>query len=92
MWSSIIYLQILATATTVVSAGSLHSCKAWPGTLSWPSLDSWAALNDTVQGRLVAVVPPAAPCHRSFDGRPTYDAALCKNLTSEWTMQPTQFV
>lgn len=52
-------------------------CKAVPGDPGWPSADRWAALNSTVGGRLIAPVPPAAPCHAE---QPSYDEATCANL------------
>ncbi|KAI4162238.1 MAG: hypothetical protein LQ342_004106 [Letrouitia transgressa] len=52
-----------------------------PGDPGWPSDSTWAALNVSVDGRLVATVPLAKPCHE-----PDYDAAVCKLLQTNWTL------
>ncbi|KAF5484496.1 FAD-linked oxidoreductase ZEB1 [Colletotrichum siamense] len=54
-------------------------CKCFPGDSCWPSTETWNALNTTVGGRLIATVPLGSPCHD-----PTYDAATCATLQSEW--------
>ncbi|KZV68486.1 FAD-binding domain-containing protein [Peniophora sp. CONT] len=37
-------------------------CRSEPGQLGFPSTQDWTALNETVDGRLVAVVPSAKAC------------------------------
>ncbi|KAL7928879.1 FAD-binding domain-containing protein [Trichoderma chlorosporum] len=59
-----------------------ESCKAYPGTSSWPSAHTWAALNQTLNGRLLPVIPPGAVCH---PGQPTYNATQCPEIANEWT-------
>ena len=46
----------------------------------WPSAAEWAKFNSSVGGRLIASRPTAAVCHD-----PTYDAALCEQVKSNWT-------
>lgn len=66
----------------VVNAGdSSPSCKASPGTSSWPSPSKWHALNSSLSGRLLQPAPPGAVCHPD---QPTYDAALCPAVVTEW--------
>ncbi|RAL62696.1 hypothetical protein DID88_004539 [Monilinia fructigena] len=55
------------------------TCKALPGDRSWPSTAEWNSLNHTVDGRLIATVPIASPCHD-----PNYDSAECAYLQANW--------
>ncbi|KAG4032586.1 hypothetical protein MFRU_006g00560 [Monilinia fructicola] len=55
------------------------TCKALPGDRSWPSTADWNSLNHTVDGRLVATVPIASPCHD-----PNYNSAECAYLQANW--------
>ncbi|KAJ3531215.1 hypothetical protein NM208_g8974 [Fusarium decemcellulare] len=71
-------LGAIATATFGVANGS-PSCKCFPGDKCWPSDNAWKSLNSTVGGRLIKTVPLGSPCHD-----PTYDAAECKRLQSQW--------
>ncbi|KAJ6446711.1 transmembrane alpha-helix domain-containing protein [Purpureocillium lavendulum] len=82
-------MQGIAALPTVVSlAASVHAgaaapaCKAFPGSASWPSIASWDKLNDTLGGRLLTPVPPAAVCHPE---QATYNADACTTLTQQWT-------
>ncbi|KAK2049429.1 FAD binding domain-containing protein [Colletotrichum somersetense] len=54
-------------------------CKCFPGDSCWPATAQWDALNTTVGGNLIATVPLGSPCHD-----PTYDAATCASLQSQW--------
>ncbi|PTB44833.1 uncharacterized protein TrAFT101_000301 [Trichoderma asperellum] len=76
--------QLLLSLTGIGSG--LHTsipgtCKSYPGTPSWPSAATWAALNQTLDGRLLQPPPPGAVCH---PGQPTYNASQCANVTEEW--------
>lgn len=67
-------------------ASGLHTfrsetCKAHPGTAFWPSTGTWAALNQTLDGRLLQPPPPGAVCHPD---QPTYNASQCANVAEEW--------
>ncbi|KAK0737580.1 hypothetical protein B0T21DRAFT_383523 [Apiosordaria backusii] len=75
---------LLSCSPLLTSASSSHKqhCKAVPGTPDWPSPASWARLNESLAGRLLQPPPPGAVCH---PGQPTYDAAECPNLISNWS-------
>jgi hypothetical protein len=74
----------------VTSGGHRYECKCYPGDRCWPSASKWKTLNSTVQGALKEVVPDAAVCYNTFDGKSTYNAAACANATQnfpgeQWT-------
>ncbi|PVH91131.1 hypothetical protein DM02DRAFT_470584, partial [Periconia macrospinosa] len=50
-------------------------CLLLPGDYDWPKTDIWAALNTTVNGKLVATNPIGSPCHD-----PTYNESACNSL------------
>ncbi|CAK7200273.1 hypothetical protein SEUCBS139899_002964 [Sporothrix eucalyptigena] len=58
------------------------ACRAVPGGKDWPSTDLWAALNKTVDGRLLQPAPPGAVCHPT---QPTYSSAACTAVQANWT-------
>ncbi|KAF2258397.1 FAD-binding domain-containing protein [Lojkania enalia] len=58
-------------------------CKCFPGDACWPSEREWDKFNATVGGRLIKNIPLGSPCHD-----PTYDAALCEELTAQWKLAP----
>jgi hypothetical protein len=60
-------------------------CRCLPGDSCWPSAQDWSRLNGTVEGRLVATVPLAAPCHD-----PMYSSAECLNIKNLWTFPNLQ--
>ncbi|KAK1248264.1 LOW QUALITY PROTEIN: hypothetical protein MKX08_006484 [Trichoderma sp. CBMAI-0020] len=61
------------------------SCKCLPGDACWPSAGDWAAFNKTVDGRLIATVPLASPCHEA-----AYNATECQFLQDSWLFSPVQ--
>lgn len=61
-------------------------CKCFPGDHCWPSKQDWDSLNQTVDGRLVATIPPASPCYHSWNN---YDNATCAELRDTWTKVDT---
>lgn len=74
--------------TTEFASGSTNStCKCFPGAECWPSIEQFDALNDTVNGRLIATVPLAVDCHT-----PYFDNVTCSLLQSEWTDSLVQCV
>jgi hypothetical protein len=79
----------LSTVAALVSQSYMalasRSCHCFPGDSCWPSTKSWSNLNSTVGGRLISTVPIGTPCHD-----PTFNAAECANLQSEWTLPQTQ--
>ena len=87
--------------TSVVSARVLpryvaprqgQECKCYEGDACWPAEDEWDALNKTVGGSLVKVIPPGAPCYEEFEGIPTYDEGKCEEVTEGWTSQEFMWV
>jgi hypothetical protein len=54
----------LSTVVGLLSAPLLvHArCRNQPGSSSYPSAAEWSALNDSIDGRLVSVVPSAKAC------------------------------
>lgn len=65
------------------------TCKCFPGDLCWPSASAWEAFNVSVDGRLIATVPLASPCHTS--GFASYNADRCKALQDQWLMPQIQY-
>ncbi|GAO19335.1 uncharacterized protein UV8b_05236 [Ustilaginoidea virens] len=59
-------------------------CKCFPGDACWPSQGAWRALNESVNGRLVATIPLGSVCHGA-----TYDATKCANLKDVWHIPET---
>ncbi|CRK16457.1 hypothetical protein BN1723_010987 [Verticillium longisporum] len=70
----------LAAFQGAAAAPAASSCYCLPGDACWPKESAWSQFNSTVGGRLVATVPIGSPCHD-----PTYDAAACAQLQSQWT-------
>lgn len=62
-----------------------QSCRKLPHDEDWPTQETWAALNATVDGKLIATVPLASSCHD-----PNYDAAKCDPLRENWEYAQTQ--
>jgi hypothetical protein len=62
-------------------------CKCYEGERCWPSLGEWKALNTSVDGLLVKVVPIAASCYNTFEGIPTYNAEKCAATNASWHSQ-----
>ncbi|KAI1370300.1 FAD binding domain-containing protein [Hypoxylon crocopeplum] len=88
----IVSVGIVAAAIAVrnKSSDSIRPvCRVITSDPEWPGQDEWDSLNKTVDGRLIATVPLAAPCHYSFiddDGKnaSVYDQDVCDNLRSNW--------
>lgn len=75
----------LVSTSHAAAAYRGSACRCLPGDACWPSLRAWAHLNATVGGRLIATTLLAAPCHD-----PTYNAAECAQLQSQWIYPQTQ--
>ncbi len=64
--SAIIGLTVVGQFAVAVSPalvervwnGAKYDCKCYHGDACWPSASAWSALNQTVDGNLVADVPP----------------------------------
>ncbi|KAJ5947494.1 FAD binding domain protein [Penicillium verhagenii] len=63
------------------SESSSSECRCFPGDDCWPSTSVWNAFNQSVDGRLVATVPLATPCHT-----PHYDEEACASLKTGWDL------
>lgn len=66
---------------------AMRDCRCFPGDACWPAQAEWATLNSSVDGRLIATVPLASPCHD-----PNYNAALCTGLQQNWFLPQQQSV
>jgi hypothetical protein len=73
----IIVLLALLVRSPVANAYSRSRCAFGDG--CWPDPSTWHAFNESVSGRLIRSVPPAAVCHGEF-----YDAGLCDIAQKEW--------
>ncbi|KKY27826.1 putative fad fmn-containing isoamyl alcohol oxidase [Diplodia seriata] len=63
----------------LLSPSVATDCRCLPGDGCWPTASDWQQLNQTVNGRLIATVPLAAPCHD-----PAFDNATCAALREDW--------
>lgn len=81
----LLWATLLQHIDALKDAKAESDCLCLPGDACWPSQNTWAALNSTVNGKLVATVPIGSPCHD-----PTYDAAKCDQLKSSWLNPLTQ--
>jgi hypothetical protein len=79
--------SLAVLGTLAVSAQAGEQCRCFPGDACWPTADEWRHFNQTIDGRLVATVPIASPCHT-----PGYDEAQCATLKDEWRWPQVQYV
>ena len=79
-------------APLVVHNDQRYKCKNYPGDSCYPSSTEWAKLNATVNGNLRAALPPTAPCYKSVDGIPTYNAAACADVQANFTNEQWTYV
>lgn len=56
-----------------------RTCRCLATDPCWPSVDTWNQLNTSLSGGLVAVVPPAKPCHGE-----NINEAECQNVHKNW--------
>ncbi|KAL0572749.1 hypothetical protein V5O48_009213 [Marasmius crinis-equi] len=54
-------------------------CRILPTDEAWPEQHVWDAFNDSVDGRLIKVVPDGSPCHD-----PNYDKEKCDVVRKSW--------
>ncbi|KAJ5754811.1 hypothetical protein N7533_004354 [Penicillium manginii] len=78
LWS----LLVTTLSSSVYTSDGKDDCKCGPSDPCWPSVKEWDALNQTVSGRLLKTVPPAAVCYKS---REEYNEKKCKEILTEWT-------
>jgi hypothetical protein len=79
MWAYLLQFVVLASAG---SSPATPSCKASPGSHSWPSPSQWAALNHSIEGRLLQPPPPGAVCHPD---QVEYNPQVCLSVTAAWS-------
>ncbi|KAH7409764.1 hypothetical protein DE146DRAFT_604491 [Phaeosphaeria sp. MPI-PUGE-AT-0046c] len=86
-------LVLLASVALRAFAAPPQRCRTIPGDITWPSSDDWFALNNTVQGSLIATVPVGAVCHASLlhneSSVSTYNQAACDALRDVWYFPET---
>ncbi|KAI1107967.1 FAD-binding domain-containing protein [Jackrogersella minutella] len=92
-------LMLLPLFVAIVKSNSTKrqsrgdECRSIPGDDSWPTPEDWDSLNDTVEGRLIATVPIAAPCHNDFSTTTTtidtYNEDQCDSLRRVWFFPET---
>ena len=82
--------QILNSSQQVTGANT-NGCRFIPEESQWPSPQDWADLNQTVNGRLIANIPPGAPCYKTtYDVQSgkydlsTFDEAACAKVRDNW--------
>jgi hypothetical protein len=56
------FTQTLFIILSGTGIGYAATCRSTPGDASFPSVDQWNALNSSVDGRLVRVLPSAQDC------------------------------
>ncbi|GAP85605.2 putative FAD binding domain-containing protein [Rosellinia necatrix] len=81
-WASVAAI-VAAAAWQALSQPSGSQCRCFPGDECWPSPAQWTALNQSVNGALVATVPIASPCHDTFPGV-AYDEEKCAEIQANW--------
>lgn len=82
-------LFTLLTASLAISSavGAANNCRCFPSEACWPAPETWSKFNESIDGRLIATVPLAAPCHA-----PNYDADECNALRKGWIWPEEQYV
>ena len=69
----------VALAASAILDGVSARCRSQPGQPSFPTADDWATLNETVDGRLVTVVPSAKACADIECTAAQWSSALFRN-------------
>ncbi|KAF2468315.1 FAD-binding domain-containing protein [Lindgomyces ingoldianus] len=82
----LIAFAFLLPYSSLTRAAPVAQCRSIPGDTAWPSSADWATLNNTVDGRLIATIPLAAPCHKALFNLPNlaFDLARCEALRTVW--------
>lgn len=73
---------LFALLLSAVALGAEQStrCRCRPHETCWPSTQQWSALNESIQGNLVAVRPAASVCHQG-----EFNSKACKSITGLWS-------
>ncbi|XDG00628.1 hypothetical protein ABKA04_000243 [Annulohypoxylon sp. FPYF3050] len=88
----VVSILVIVAAIIVRNRGSGNIqpiCRVITSDPEWPGQDEWDVLNKTVDGRLIATIPLAAPCHYSFvdhhgNNASVYNQEVCDNLRENW--------
>lgn len=83
------FLPLCTLAALASATGSSPYCKPRPGDSAWPDADAWRTLNASINGNLLAPLPPGAVCHI---GWPQYNNESCSMLSVQWTNTSFQAV
>ena len=61
---TLLYLMTVAALAVLLFGPAVHACQCrnQPGDPGYPAAMDWSALNDTIGGRLLKVVPSAEAC------------------------------
>ncbi|EFJ36443.1 hypothetical protein SELMODRAFT_78233 [Selaginella moellendorffii] len=82
-----VFLSIIAISLQLAAPSSIYheleanqSCRCTAFNSScWPSAQSWQDFNRSIDGRLIALSPPASPCHD-----PNFNAQACRTAQQRW--------
>lgn len=69
-------VRLLALVAVAACAASASAAYCMPSDPCWPGAAAWQALNATVSGGLIAVLPEAAPCAKYGEADPRCQAVL----------------
>ena len=91
--SLLVLLGAVAVGTSSYGWMKPRRCRSIPGDDSWPGESDWKALNQTVNGKLIATVPIAAVCHSTVleksGDESLYDEEACAALRDNWFFPAT---
>ncbi|KAI0012466.1 FAD binding domain protein [Xylariaceae sp. FL0662B] len=85
-WTSVAVLlgaAWITTSRTWLNPWNRPQCRCFPGDSCWPSSTEWVLFNNTIEGRLIATVPIASPCHDTFPGV-SFNASKCADIQENW--------
>jgi hypothetical protein len=78
-FSTAIFIATTFSTTALAAVASKADCRCTPEQACWPVESQWAALNQTVGGKLIKGVPPAAVCHE-----PNYNEEQCEKVKANF--------
>ncbi|KIX02492.1 uncharacterized protein Z518_08433 [Rhinocladiella mackenziei CBS 650.93] len=79
--ASILLTQTISFTTLGSPAPMPRECKTEPGDADWPSLAEWRAFNISVDGNLLAPLPPGKACDVSSSA---FDNDTCTLVGTRW--------
>ncbi|RPA83803.1 FAD-binding domain-containing protein [Ascobolus immersus RN42] len=78
-FSTAIFIATTFSTTALAAVASKADCRCTPEQACWPAENQWKKLNETVGGKLIKGVPPAAVCHE-----PNYNEAECEKVKANF--------